>query len=278
MDSEPTSVPEQPKKGLPPVAPPSGRFIAQLFMVPGLIVLVSVLLLMMFHNLFGGNQTAEQYLHRLDSDNPEIYWRAASDLAQSIDRDESLALRSDPDFAVQIVERLHRAVEELDKQKPGKDLTAEEAKAARIRSNPQRKYIVFLTGAAAKLHTPVAIPELCRLAQRTDDGSDRDGVIHLPREALWALGNLGENLRTFANLSAEHRTRILDRLEQLAQARETPTSCWRAPPFTTSTRQSWRTISRTLSRLTPNWRSARSWTTPTLAAWWPSFCASGTAI
>ena len=226
MDSDPSSASEQPKKGLSSISPPSGRFIARRFLLPGLIVLVSVLLLMMFLHLFGGSRTAEQYLRQLDSDNPDTRWRAASDLARSIDRGESLALRADPDFAVQIAERLRRAVEELDKQQPGKNLTAEEAKVVRINSNPQREYIVFLTGTAAKLHTPVAIPELCHLAQRPDDGSDRDGVYHLPREALWALGNLGHNLRSFSSLSAEHRTHILDRLAQLAQSKETPTSGW----------------------------------------------------
>src|SRR5262245_14361887 len=55
----PALPPPEPAKGLPPVTPPSGRFIAQLFFVPGLIVAVAVLLLLAFRYLFGGTQTPE---------------------------------------------------------------------------------------------------------------------------------------------------------------------------------------------------------------------------
>ena len=89
--SSPTPSSPTPPRGLPPVTPPSGRFIAQLFLVPGAIVFVAVLLLMMFHNLFGDSLTAPQILRQLDSTNPDIRWRAASDLATALERSESLA-------------------------------------------------------------------------------------------------------------------------------------------------------------------------------------------
>ena len=157
MEPSSTPAPEQPGKGLPPVAPPSGRFIAQLFLVPGLIVLVSVLLLMMFHGLFGGSQTAEQYLRQLDSDNPDIRWRAASDLSQAIERSESLDLWADRFCRADCRASAPGRRDEWTRT-AGKDLSAEEAKAVRIKSNPQR--IHHLPGrAAAKLHTPAAIPD-----------------------------------------------------------------------------------------------------------------------
>src|SRR5436190_21280299 len=63
MDSSaPMSQAAQPARGLPPVTPPSGRFIAQLFLVPGLIVLVAVLLLMAFTYTLSSGNTPERYL------------------------------------------------------------------------------------------------------------------------------------------------------------------------------------------------------------------------
>src|SRR4029077_1651163 len=88
--------------GLPPVAPPSGRFIAQLFLVPGLIVAFAVLILLGFRYLVGGSHSADYFLKQLDSGNADIRWRGASDLAQILKRPESLALRSDTKFALEL--------------------------------------------------------------------------------------------------------------------------------------------------------------------------------
>src|SRR5712671_5220379 len=87
-------------KGLPPVTPPSGRFIVQLFLVPGLIVAVAVVILMGFRYLVGGSRSTEHYLRDLDNPNADIRWRGAHDLAQVLKRPESLALASDPKFAL----------------------------------------------------------------------------------------------------------------------------------------------------------------------------------
>src|SRR5262245_57125427 len=97
-------------KGLPPVTPPSGRFIAQLFLVPGLIVAVAVLLLLGVRSLVGGAHSSTEFLHKLDSPNADIRWRGANDLAQVLQRPESLALASDPTFALDLAERLHKAL------------------------------------------------------------------------------------------------------------------------------------------------------------------------
>src|SRR5262245_52000178 len=90
-------------KGLPPVRPPSGRHIVQLFLVPGLIVGGAVAILLGFSWLAGGSRTPDQFLKNIDSANADIRWRAASDLAQVLKRDENLA--SDPEFALRLAER-----------------------------------------------------------------------------------------------------------------------------------------------------------------------------
>ena len=84
---------EQP--GLPPVVAPSGRFIAQLFLVPGLIVAAAVVVLLAFSWLAGGRRSPEAFLRDLDSTNPDIRWRTASDLAQVLRRDPELASNAD---------------------------------------------------------------------------------------------------------------------------------------------------------------------------------------
>jgi len=211
------------------VAPPSGRFIAQLFLVPGTIVLLSVLLLMMFHNLFGGGQTADQFVRQLDSPNSDIRWRAASDLAKTLAQPDSIALRANPDFALELTERLGWAITDLDEQtaqKPAKQPAADANNLKfKFKPNPQQEYVSFLAPAVARMHAPLAIPLLCQLAQRPES-PDRAGAIVVRRQALWALAIIGDNLREFPRLPADQQTRILDRLEQLAMSTDKQKSGW----------------------------------------------------
>src|SRR5437870_3880260 len=90
---EPNSAsPPSTNQGLPPVEPPSGRFIVQLFVVPGLLVLVVVMVLMGLFYLTA-RQSPDYFLRQLDSDNDDIRWRGASDLALILKRPESGSLR-----------------------------------------------------------------------------------------------------------------------------------------------------------------------------------------
>ena len=67
--------------GLPPVAPPSGKFILQLFLVPGLIVAGLVLVALGLQWLTGAHRNPEKYLEGLDDPNPEVRWRTAAGTA-----------------------------------------------------------------------------------------------------------------------------------------------------------------------------------------------------
>src|SRR5437868_12116266 len=102
-----------PQRGLPPVTPPSGRFIAQLFLVPGMIVLVAALLLLAFRYLLGGGYAPENFLKQLDSENADIRWRGASDLAQVLKRPESMNLKADAAFALDLAQRLRAGMDDL---------------------------------------------------------------------------------------------------------------------------------------------------------------------
>src|SRR3954462_8514150 len=101
------------ERGLPPVVPPSGRFIAQLFLVPGLIVAGAVVVLLGFSWLAGGPRSPAAFLRGLDSPNTDIRVRSARDLAQVRKRDEVLAL--DPVFGLKLAGLLRQAMAEMER-------------------------------------------------------------------------------------------------------------------------------------------------------------------
>src|SRR3954464_7746971 len=97
-----------PAAGRPGVVAPSGRFIAQLFLVPGLIVAGAVVVLLGFSWLSGGNRSPEAFLRDLDSSNIDIRKRTASDLTQVLKRDDGLA--TNVPFGLRLVDQLRQAV------------------------------------------------------------------------------------------------------------------------------------------------------------------------
>ena len=92
-----------PAAGLPPVVAPSGRFIIQLFLVPGLIVAGAVIILLGFSWLAGGPRTPEAFLRGIYSPYPDHdfkgqpFWLVdrffAPDLARAIEADMREAKR-----------------------------------------------------------------------------------------------------------------------------------------------------------------------------------------
>jgi hypothetical protein len=226
---QPETVPPpspDPANGLPPVVPPTGGFIAQLFLVPGLIVAGAVLLLLGLGWLVGGARTPEQFLANLDNANPEVRWRAADDLAQVLLRDERLA--SDPRFALDIAGRLRHAVDEV--------APTEQAYAERVRTRPvadadperkqleaERNYILYLLACLSEFRVPVAVPLLRGLAEGPDVAAEADATVPRAegavwpsrrREALWALAKLGDHVRRFGELPEDRRQAVLHALRE----------------------------------------------------------------
>src|SRR6266481_7994923 len=95
-------------KGLPLVAPPSGKFLIQLFLVPGLIVAVALAVVWGFGWLVGGSYSAEEFMKDLRNPNAEYRWRRANELAQILPREKSIA--SDPKFALDLAELLRESL------------------------------------------------------------------------------------------------------------------------------------------------------------------------
>lgn len=216
----------EPAKGLPPVVPPSGRFIAQMFFIPLLIVVGIVAVVLGLKGLAGSSQTPEAFLRDLDSTNPEVRWRAASDLAQVLKRDEALA--ADPQFGLRLAGLLRSA---LDENKSLSVVESAEKDAKKSDSKPnqarmRRSYIQYLAACLGNLSTPVGAPVLCDMA-RSNYGGDEKTRALLRRQAVWALANLGDNVRKFENLGPDQRQAVLDALNaETVQAGAGPAGDW----------------------------------------------------
>jgi len=222
---QPNSSTAASNSGLPPVEPPSGRFIAQLFVVPGLIVLVVVMVLMGLFYLTS-RQSPEYFLRQLDSDNADIRWRGAADLAQILKRPEAGSLRwkADSHFALELAQRLRTSLDELyrTEKETAEQITRTEQQAQAAGRAPSpaeidaawrkvatlRNHVSFLASALGDLHVPVGVPLLAEMCMR-EQSPDLKGNTLQRRKALWSLANLGANTRGFTRLPAEKQAEIL---------------------------------------------------------------------
>src|SRR4051794_6770152 len=163
------STPEPPDQGLPPVTPPSAGAFLQLFVVPGIIVAVLVGLFLLGPTLYdwvgrlagrtpGDARSAAQFLRDLDNTNPEVRWRAASDLAQTLPRNDDLA--QNVEFALTLADRLQAALDnskEAEKAYADRqaDLNPDEKARELKKLEPDRTYTIYLSGALGNFMVPV---------------------------------------------------------------------------------------------------------------------------
>jgi hypothetical protein len=215
--------------GLPPVEPPSGRFLAQLFLIPLLIVAVLVLLalagLWWAKGRYGQDEaaTTEHFVEELSSSNPDVWWRGAHELAQILKRPESLALASYPKFSLDLGDKLRQELAGLEREErltyeQTKGLPAEERKAAFQKLATQRDQVRFLISALGDFTVPTGVPLLSEIAL-APDGPDVKASTLRRRLAVWALANLGENLKRWPKLSAPQRERAVADLRKEAAGR-----------------------------------------------------------
>lgn len=209
----------QTQPGLPPVQPPSGRFIAQLFVIPGLIILVVVVLYIASTMLVKREREPTQFLAQLDSDNADIRWRGAADLAQILKRPEPATLRwkADAKFALDIAERAELAFQRLIKEEKAIGLKVKEDANLDPRLvwrplNRDRDHLSFLTAALGEFHAPVGVVVLCAILKH-DAAPDLKGNTLQRRKALWALMNLGESVKNFAKVPPEQKQKLLADLQ-----------------------------------------------------------------
>jgi hypothetical protein len=209
---------DPPKPGLPPVAPPSGKFIVQLFLVPGMIVGLIVCVLLLFNWMFGGPRSPEAFLNRLDDANTEVRWRAAADLAQVLKRDENLA--GNASFAFELADRADRAREAAAPEEKAfaervAALKPEEAKAESAKLEPERNYLQYLCACLGNFRIPAGVSALKDMASQ-ETGMEPEALVARRRQAVWALADLGQNLRRFDQAKQPDQDVILAGVERLA--------------------------------------------------------------
>jgi hypothetical protein len=207
--------------------------ILRLFVVPALIVGVLVGLFLIgptlagwFNRLLGrpgGGYSAQHFLQKLDDPNKEVRWRAASDLAQVLPRDDALA--SDPELALQLNNRLREAL--TDGAKAEKEAAGpldgkpwQEGQPERKKLEKSRDYILFLISCLGNTRIPAGVEVLSELALQ-DSGLEGRELARRRRQALWALANLGANLAKYDRMTEEEKDAIENQLEQMggSQAR-----------------------------------------------------------
>lgn len=226
--SEQPAAPVEPAKGLPPVTPPSGRHIVQLFVVPGLIVGLVILIFLGCSGVAPGisdwvlgiSHSPTDYLDRLASPNPDVRWRAANDLAQVLKRDDGLA--SDPRVALRLTELLNQELDDFDRdERSFKERSAKMSKEERTKEEnalkERREKLRFLSSCLGNLTVPVGAVALAELAAK-GKGNDPKTRAMLRRHAVWMLANLGNNLKRFKNLPAERQAEICGELAKEAKA------------------------------------------------------------
>ncbi|HEV3084694.1 MAG TPA: hypothetical protein VGY66_33335 [Gemmataceae bacterium] len=210
----------EPSRGLPVVQPPSGKFIAQLFLVPLLIVSVLVCFTLLIKWWAGSAWSPEEYLAKLDDPNPDVRWRGAEGLAQVLLRDDHLA--SDPRFALELAERLRRTLQtNLADEKAALDRLRQSQPAERDREmnrlQPERDRLLYLSACLGNLILPIGAPVLSDMAV-APEGSDPKAVFQRRRYALWALVSLGKNQKRLEELPESRREQVFAMLEEEAAA------------------------------------------------------------
>lgn len=149
-----------PDDALPPVEPPSGGFIVQLFVLPAVIVLIIVGLWGLFNWLARGGENSQDYIRALQRENVSR-WQAAGRLADVLrDARSPLGrqLKGDRAFAGQVAAILRKELAERS--------TQEEAIELRV----------YLCRVLGELDVAEGIPVLLEAARSEADGGETDPV------------------------------------------------------------------------------------------------------
>ncbi|MEX0978461.1 MAG: HEAT repeat domain-containing protein [Pirellulales bacterium] len=114
MSSDPSRAGQlSPDDPLPPVEPPSAGFIVQLFVVPGVIVLVVVMIWVLFNWLAQKGNDRDAFVRALSRNN-EARWQAAFNLANALRAQRGSTrptLSTDPELARQLAAILKREID-----------------------------------------------------------------------------------------------------------------------------------------------------------------------
>ncbi len=173
--------PAAPDHGLPPVEPPSARFILQLFVVPAVIVIIIVLVWLLFNWLAQMGSDPTKYVAALRS-NSKARWQAAASLADVLNDTRNVELKRDRHLAQQLSSLL---TDELKEPNDGEE---------------QEMLDIYLCRVLGEFAVPDVAPPLLEAAGRA-----RPEEIAVRRAALEGLAVLSANLSAGASATgSEH--------------------------------------------------------------------------
>jgi hypothetical protein len=156
---------------LPPVQPPSAGFLVQLFLIPGIIVAVIVVVWIMVDWLAHMETDPQKYVDGLRRDTPDR-WQKAEQLADMLRSDRSNQLKSDAKLAQTIADILNEAINE----------GRQDDESASLR--------LYLCRALGQFTTPEGLPALMKAATTNRDPKE----LPVREAALDAIGMLVWNL------------------------------------------------------------------------------------
>jgi HEAT repeat protein len=179
---------------LPPVEPPNAGFLVQLFLIPGIIVSIIVVVWLLFHWLAQMGSDPRDYVKKLRGNN-EVRWQAAVNLAGALGNPENQALRSDTDMAEEMSQILREEIKagKLDKT----DLTLRE----------------YLCVALGKFNSKVQIPTLIEAATTERDPAEEEVQL----AAVVGLGDAATSFRE-ANVPLVDAAEVVKTLKQVSKS------------------------------------------------------------
>jgi HEAT repeat protein len=180
-DFNPATKPAPPGDALPPVEPPSAAFLVQLFLIPGLIVGVIVLVWVLFNWIaHSGSGDPRDYVEALRRNSPDV-WVKAEILAEMLGNDRRNELRSNSELAGELADILDQRIADGQMDKDSVNLR------------------VYLSKALGQFNTPTALPALLKAATTNRDEAE----MPVRRAALDAIGALAVNVQTAEAVKAE---------------------------------------------------------------------------
>jgi hypothetical protein len=172
--NSPSSRDLSPDEALPPVEPPNARFILQLFIVPGVIVVVVVMIWVMFSWLAQKGNDSEAFVRALGRNN-EARWQAAFNLANALRAERNskdAPLKNDARLAAQLAEILDAEI------------------ASGKYDNDSLTLRIYLCRALGEFRVADALPTLVKAASTERDPKEAD----VRRAAVEGIALLASNV------------------------------------------------------------------------------------
>lgn len=193
-----------PDDALPPVEPPSGGFLLQLFIVPGIIVLVVVAVWSLFGRLAQTGSNPDDYVKELERGGHQR-WMAAWDLVQTLRTPGNEAFKNNPAVVDRLARILRRERESASSQQSQTVGGADAGDDVNLE--------VFVCRAIGEFKVANGVPVLLEVARERHDNDDE---LKVRRAAISGIS------RAAANLSREEITQVPQLMDTLVRLADDP--------------------------------------------------------